>query len=67
MGKLGVNCIGKVCWVLRLLTSLPISYILGVLVSPREERIRGALKYAWKDGRSKGKSTPSQNVCSTLS
>ena len=38
------------------------SYILGVLVSPREEPIRGALKYAWKDGRSKAKWKPSETV-----
>ncbi|KAF8803794.1 hypothetical protein BYT27DRAFT_7225732 [Phlegmacium glaucopus] len=30
-------------------------YWKGVLVSPREELIRGALKFAWKDGRSKAK------------
>ena len=35
-------------------------YILGVLVSPREELIRGALKYTWKDGRSKAKLTLSE-------
>ena len=38
-----------------LLTQSHVFYILGNLVSPREERIRGALKHAWKDGRSKGK------------
>lgn len=42
------------------------SYILGVLVSPREELIRGALKYAWKDGRSKAKWKPSQKSPETV-
>jgi len=36
-------------------------YWKGVPVSPREELIRGALKYSWKDGRSKAKWKPSQN------
>ena len=45
---------------------LHMSYILGVLVSPREELIRGALKYAWKDGRSKAKWKPSQKSPETV-
>jgi hypothetical protein len=68
MGKLGVDSIGKVCWFIQiwLLTQSHITYILGVLVSPREELIRGALKYAWKDGRSQIKGTPSQKSPETL-
>lgn len=42
------------------------SCILGVLVSPREELVRGALKYAWKDGRSKAKWVPSQSSPETV-
>jgi len=41
-------------------------YWKGVLVSPREELIRGDLKYTWKDGRSKAKETPSQQSSETL-
>lgn len=63
MEKLGVSYTGKVCWVLQtwLLTQSLMFYILGVPVGYREELIRGALKYVWKDGRSKAKWTPSQN------
>jgi len=41
-------------------------YWKGVLVSPREELIRGALKYAWKDGRSNAKWTLSQKSPETV-
>ena len=49
-----------------LLTQSHTSYILGVLVSPREEIVRGALKYAWKNGRSKAKWKPSQKSQETV-
>ena len=49
-----------------LLTQSYMSYILGVLVSPHEELIRGALKYAWKDGRSNAKRKPSQKSPETV-
>ena len=49
-----------------LLTQSRMTYILGVLVSPREELIRGALKHAWKDGRSKAKWNPSQKSPETV-
>lgn len=38
----------------------------GKLVSPREERIRGALKYAWRDGPSQPAKQPSKSVRSCL-
>ncbi|CAA7260245.1 unnamed protein product [Cyclocybe aegerita] len=39
-------------------------YWKGKLVSPREERIPGSLKYSWKEGRSKGValSTPTMSA-----
>ena len=49
-----------------LLTRSYMFYILGVPVSPREELIRGALKYVWKDGRSKAKWKPSQKSAETV-
>jgi small subunit ribosomal protein S34 len=49
-----------------LLTQSHMSYILGVLVSPHEERIPGALKYAWKEGRSKAKWKLSQKSPETV-
>jgi len=41
-------------------------YWKGVLVSPREELIQGALKYTWRDGRSKAKWKPSQKSPETV-
>ncbi|KAF8165054.1 hypothetical protein B0H34DRAFT_687602 [Crassisporium funariophilum] len=40
-------------------------YWKGVLVSAREEQIRGSLKYTWKDGRSKPEMTSSSTQEST--
>ncbi|EDR14187.1 uncharacterized protein LACBIDRAFT_305760 [Laccaria bicolor S238N-H82] len=36
-------------------------YWKGNLVSPQEERIRGALKYAWRDGPSQPAKQPSKS------
>jgi hypothetical protein len=60
MGRRGVNYTGKV----RHCVDLPLLEILRVVyadpdkvVSIREERIRGALKYAWTDGPSMAKTS----------
>lgn len=49
--------LGFITW---LFDTISYIYTLGVPVSPREELIRGALKYTWKEGRSKEKWIPSQ-------
>jgi hypothetical protein len=65
MEKSGVYCIGKASFIRcsdveRVLMSLMFS---GKLVSPRDEEIRGGLKYTWAEGRSKPlKPTIAENV-----
>ena len=57
MGRLGENSIGEVRFHCTLTKSLFLSsnaplLFSGSCVSPREEQIRGSLKYSWKEGRS---------------
>lgn len=69
--RLGESCTGRVRSFQLLFCKQTIHSPLdsGQLVSSREERISGALKYAWKDGRSRAVAPPrippveeSQNV-----
>ena len=74
MGRLGENSIGEVrfhctlnksfCFCLLMPPPLLFS---GSCVSPREEQIRGSLKYNWKEGRSKAKGSELvQIVCPAI-
>jgi len=55
MGRLGENSIGEVrfhCTLDKVIVLMPPLLSSGSCVSPREEQIRGSLKYSWKEGRS---------------
>jgi len=54
MEKPGENYIGEVRLSLssRYLNAVSPRQYSGICVSPREEIIRGSLKYSWKEGRS---------------